>query len=364
MELADVVRMHGPDYLAKYGARMPPGHRKALEAILGCHTPACGGSLYACDGCGARHFAWHRCGHRLCNACGHPQALAWEEAQKQRLVPVGYFLVTFTIPEELRAVFRQNQRLCYDALFGESAATLQEVAREPRHMGGDLGMLGVLHTWTRQLAYHPHVHYLVPGVALAGDGTLGFPRDPEFLLPVRKLSARFRARMRDRLRIADAELEARIPESVWRRAWVVHCKPVGRGAQAVGYLARYISKSALSSPRLLRQDARTVTFSHRDSGTGESKTLTLNGEEFLRRFLQHVLPSGWRRVRTYGWLSPAARKRFEAIHAMLTANGGDDRPARPALTVAMLCPHCQKPMRHIARIERGPPPAIRSFHPP
>jgi hypothetical protein len=269
MNLADVVRRHGPAYLHKYGARMPQSHCRALDAILRCHTPAQGGSLYACDHCGTRHFAYHRWlalrpattipllllgGNRACNQCGHAQSQQWLSEQTARLLPVGYFLVTFTIPQPLRAIFRSHQRLCYDLLLGESSRTLQDVARQPRYLGGDLGMLGVLHTWTRQLSYHPHVHYLVPGVALRNDGTLCFPADPEYLLPVQRLSARFRTRMRRRLREDAPELYVQIPPRVWRRSWVVHSQIAGRGLQALSYLARYITQTALSSKRLLDFD--------------------------------------------------------------------------------------------------------------
>jgi hypothetical protein len=354
MDLADVVRRHGPAYLQKYGARVPGFHRTALAAILRCHTPACGGSLYACDDCGRQRFAYHRCGHRACNQCGQPQQQAWLDAQTARLLPVSYFLVTFTIPQQLRAVFRSHQRLCYDALFTESARTLQEVARQPRYLGGDPGLLGVLHTWTRQLAYHPHVHYLVPGIALRDDSALCFPKDPEFLLPVRRLGARLRARMRQRLRVADPALFAKISPLVWRKPWVVHSQFAGRGRQALSYLSRYISKTAISSARLLGQDHRTVTFSYRQSGTDVERTLTLTDEDFLRRFLQHVLPKGFRRVRTYGWLSPAAKERFERVCTLLNAPVVV-RVARPLFTISVSCQHCQKPMRRIAEIGRAPP---------
>jgi hypothetical protein len=354
MDLADVVRRHGPAYLQKYGARMPGFHRAALAAILRCHTPEAGGSLYACDHCGSQRFAYHRCGHRACHQCGYPQQQAWLEAQTARLLPVGYFLVTFTIPQELRAVFRSHQRLGYAALFTESANALQDVARQPRYLGGDLGLLGVLHTWTRQLAYHPHVHYLVPSVALRQDGTLCFPRDPRFLLPVQRLSARFRARMRRRLRETDPELLARVPSDAWRKPWIVHSQFAGRGPQALSYLSRYLYKTAISGTRLIGQDDQHVTFSYRESGTNLERLLTLSGENFLRRFLQHVLPKGFRRVRTYGWLSPAAKVRFERVCTLLGA------PivvcaARPVLTLSVACPHCQKPLRRIAHFGRAPP---------
>ena len=356
MNLADVVRRHGPAYLHKYGARMPQSHRRALDAILRCHTPAQGGSLYACDHCGTRRFAWHRCGHRACNQCGHAQSQQWLSEQTSRLLPVSYFLVTFTIPEPLRAIFRTCQRLCYDLLFGESAGTLQDIARQPRYLGGDLGMLGVLHTWSRQLSYHPHVHYLVPGVALREDGTVCYPADPAYLLPVRRLSARFRSRMRASLRLAAPELYARIPGRLWRTPWIVHSQFAGRGPQALAYLARYVARTALSSKRLLDQDDQSVTFSYRESKTNTERSVTLTGEAFLRRFLQHVLPKGFRRIRTYGWLSPAAKQRFENVRTLLNAFEAPE-PARASLTITIACPHCQRAMRRVAdfRRTRGPP---------
>jgi hypothetical protein len=351
MDLADVFRRHGPAYLRKYGARMPQTHRRAMDAILRCHTPAMGGSLYACDQCGERRFAYHRCAHRVCNQCGYAQSQAWLDQQNTRLLPVGYFLVTFTIPKELRAVFRRHQRLCYDVLFTESARALQDLARQPRFLGGDLGMLGVLHTWTRQLVYHPHIHYLVPAVALSEDGSLSFPKDPKFLLPVKRLSARFRARLRRSFRERAPELLADIPSKVWRRPWVVHSQFAGRGQQALRYLSRYVYKTALSSARLLTQDDRTVTFRYRDSRTQTDQTLTLSGENFLHRFLQHVLPHGFRRIRTYGWLSPAAHARFEQVCTLLNA-AMTPRPTRPSITIAISCPHCHQAMRRLGEVRR------------
>jgi hypothetical protein len=354
VDLADVVRQHGPAYLRKYGDRVPASHRAALAAILRCHTPACGGSLYACDDCGGQRFAWHGCGHRACGQCGHSQAQAWLAAQTGWLLPVNYFLVTFTVPEPLRALFRRHQRHCYDRLLHESAQALQDVARQPRYLGGDLGLLGVLHTWSRQLAYHPHVHYLVPGVALREDGTLCFPKAPDYLLPVPRVAARFRARLRQHLRAEHPQLHAQIPASVWRGPWVVHCQSAGRGQQALSYLSRYIYKTAISSTRLIGQDEQHVTFSYRESGTNTQRLQTLTGEEFLRRFLQHVLPKGFRRVRTYGWLSPAAKNRFATVGALLET-AAPPKPSRPALVIAISCPHCQKPMRRIAQFGRAPP---------
>jgi len=354
MDLADVVRRHGPAYLDKFGARMPAAHRQALAAIVRCHTPACGGSLYVCDACGCQRFAYHRCGHRACDQCGFAQSEAWRARQSERLLPLTYFLVTCTVPQELRALFRRNQRLCYGMLMQESAAALQDVARQPRYLGGELGLLGVLHTWTRQLVYHPHVHYLVPGAARRADGTLCLPKDPDYLLPDQRVSARLQSRMRQRLRAEAPQLYWQVPSIVWSRPWVLHCKSAGRGAEALIYLSRYIHKTAISSARLLHQDDQTVTFSYRESGTGQERTCTLAAEEFLRRFLQHVLPKGFHRVRHSGWLSPAAKTHFEEVATLLDA---PPRPPRPItlLPIVLQCPHCQKPLRRVASFGRAPP---------
>ncbi len=344
---------------------MLPSHRAALEDILRCHTVAAGGSLYRCGECGEERFAYHRCGNRACGQCGHTQAQAWlDRQQEQLLAGVPYFLVTFTVPEVLRAVFRQRQRLLYGLLLRESAATLQDIAAKPKHFGGSLAMLGVLHTWTRQLVYHPHVHYVVPGVALVPDGTLAFGPSAEFFLPVQVLSTRLRTRLKEALRAEDPQLLATIPARVWRSAWVVHSQPAGSGEKALEYLSRYVFKTAISSARLLWQDDHRVAFSYRDAATREERTCLLAAEEFLRRFLQHVLPKGFRRVRTYGWLSPAAKIRRSHVHALLgthsspaSENRGTTRssPARKHRPVQTLCPHCSKPMFRIGELGRAPP---------
>jgi hypothetical protein len=236
----------------------------------------------------------------------------------------------------------------------ESAGALQDVARQPRYLGGALGLLGVLHTWTRQLRYHPHVHYLVPGVALCDDGSLCFPKNPAFLLPVARVSARLRNRCAQRLRREAQELFRQIPPSAWRKHWVVHCQAAGRGPEALGYLSRYIYKTAISGTRLLDQDDESVTFCYRDSATGENHSCRLSAECFLQRFLQHVLPKGFHRVRHSGWLSPAAHRHFAHVAALLAAFVASI-PSNYAPSVVILCPYCAKPMRYIAHIPRAPP---------
>ena len=351
--LAEIFRRHWPAYRAQFGNALPPAHRRAAAAILSCRTATRGGQLFRCA-CGAFHFAYHSCGHRACPQCGQGAARDWARRQELKLLPVPYFLVTFTEPEELRETTRAHPQELYAALFAHSAGALADVALTK--LGVELGCTGVLHTWTRQLVFHPHVHYLVPGGGLTPDG-LRWQRvsDPEFFLPTRVLAARFRNRLRRHLEQHHQDLLKTIPARAWRTAWVVDVQPVGRGTTALRYLAAYVQKTALSAARLIACDEHTVTFTHQDRASGQTKTLRLTGQEFLRRYLQHVLPTGFQRVRHYGWLSPAARKRWERIAALL-----DWRPAAPPEASAApgwvpCCPRCQKPMRLLGTLARSPP---------
>lgn len=234
MELADIVRRHGPEYLARFGASMPCHYRRALDAILSCRTPERGGHLYECAECSHRHFGFHSCNHRSCPKCGGEDAADWEQRQKAKLLPVPYFMVTFTLPEELRRTCRRHPELLYRLLFNESAATLQEIAAGPRHLGVELGFVGVLHTWTRQLGYHPHIHYVIPGGGLRADHRKWrkcrtTAKGGSYLLPVHVLSRRFRNRFAAELKAQAPELYQEVPAAVWRREWVVNSQDCGRG---------------------------------------------------------------------------------------------------------------------------------------
>lgn len=323
---------------------------------MSCGTPERGGSLYRCSGCQRQHFAWHSCGHRACPKCGHQHAAQWEERQKARLLPVPYFMVTFTIPEELRAHFRRHQKLCYDLFFKESASTLQDIAGDPKRLGAQLGFTGVLQTWTRTLIYHPHIHYIVAGGGLVKDGNKRHwkrLKDPNYFLPHHVLADRLRTRLRAALKEADARLYRQIPSRIWRREelkhWVCDVQSVGSGAPAIGYLARYVTKTAIGSKRLRLEsddDSKVhpkIVFDYKESGTGQKRTCRLDPFEFLRRFLQHVLPRRLRAVRSFGWMSPAAKKTFDRISLWL--KGFDYRP--PSFVADRRypkCRHCGKPM--------------------
>jgi hypothetical protein len=354
IELAEVLARHWPGYEARFGARILPSHRAAVEAILCCRTAALGGQLYGCGQCGQFHYAYHSCGHRACPRCGHDDATAWIEQQKTRLLPgVPYFLVTFTVPEELRAIIRSQQKEWYGVLFRESAATLQDVAANPKQLGAQLGMLGVLHTWGRQLQYHPHIHYVVAGGGLSEDG-LQWKRvkSAEYLLTEPVLSARFRTRLKAALRERPAWW-AQVPPAAWRKGWVVDCIAVGSGESALKYLAAYVYKTALGRQRILRDDDGRITFTYRESESGATKALTVEADEFLRRFLQHVLPKGFPRVRYFGWLAPAAQARRERIEALLDWKRPAPRATEPVPPPS--CPQCRQPMVRVAELPRAPP---------
>jgi len=320
LELADIFRQYAPAYRQKYVARLLPSHRQAMRAIERCRTEALGGQVFACPACGEVRYSYHSCRNRHCPKCQHQQTQDWLEVQQGLLLPVPYFLLTFTLPAELRQIASSNQKLIYNLLFRASAQAAQQLAKDPRFVGGQIGMLGVLHTWTRDLFYHPHVHYLVPGGGVGNDGHW-LPARKNFFLPVKALSKLFRAAFQRALR--RTPLYAKIPAKVWQLAWVVHCKGVGNGQAALKYLAPYIRRVALSNRRLISIDHRgsletsQVTFQYRPSDTGQLKTCTLSVEQFIQRFLQHILPRGFVKVRYYGFFAATLRPRLTTLQQNL-----------------------------------------------
>jgi hypothetical protein len=350
--LAEVLRRHWPAYERKFGARLLPSHRRAVQAILSCRTPALGGQIFRCE-CGRQHFAYHSCNHRACPQCGHADATEWLARQRRRLLPVPYYLITFTVPAELRALIRSHQKDLYPLLLRESAAALQDVGRDHKDLGAHLGLLAVLQTWTRDLRFHPHVHCVVPGGGLSDDGLRWVrPKYPNHFLPEPVLAMRFRTRLKQALQEDHSALFALIPSKVWSLRWVADIEPVGSGEPALKYLAAYVYRTAFSAERILADDGTHITFTYRDSATRSTRTLRLPVERFLHRFLQHVLPKGLQRVRYFGWLAPAAKKRYDRILALL-----DHRPP-PLETFSPSpppeCPCCKKPMHLIGRLPRPP----------
>ena len=355
LELADLFREYGADYRKKYADKLLPSHRQAMWAIEHCRTERLGGQLYGCPNCQEFQYSYHSCRNRHCPKCQQEQTQSWLQVQQELLLPVPYFFLTFTLPSELRDLVRTHQKALYSLLFQASAEATQKLALDPRHVGGQIGLVGVLHTWTRNLIFHPHVHYLAPAGGLHSDGQTWLPARPGFFLPVPALSKLFRAAFRRGLQ--KLKLFDKVPSKVWTQKWVVHCKPVGNGQAALKYLAPYIHRVAISNRRLLSFDDRgsmessQVTFQYRTSDTGQLKQCKLSVEQFFQRFLQHVLPHAFVKVRYFGFFGASVRRKFVALQVRLAGRLQDatEQQSAPFQSTQetpskILCPVCGLPM--------------------
>lgn len=312
--LAEVLRRHGPGYLASHS--LSPTQTKAWLAIAACRTAALGGHVETCDVCGATRHVYHSCRNRHCPQCQTRAKEAWLAQRRRELLPAPYFHLVFTLPHALHGLIARQPRRLYEMLFAAAADTLTEFAANPRHLGGELAFSLVLHTWKQDLGRHVHVHALAAGGALTPAGAWVNPKRG-FLFPVKALSKVFRGKFAAAL--AAHRAAGRLPgvadEGAWRRlraalyahAWVVYAKqPLGGPEQVLEYLGRYTHRVAISNERIAMVDEGGVAFRVRaEAGTGKKRTLRLSGEAFIERFLLHVLPPGFKRIRHYGLLAPA-----------------------------------------------------------
>jgi hypothetical protein len=342
--LAEVVREHGDAYLERHGAAVLPSHVRALRAIAACRTSALGGHLAQCQNCAREHLLYHSCRHRACPKCGQDRAEKWLLKQQELLLPVPYFHVVFTLPSELRRLVRTHQKTLLDVLFRAAFDSLASLCKDSHYLGGQIGALAVLHTWTRTLEWHPHVHVLVPGGALAADGQtwLRAPRRKKaFLVPVKALAARFRGRFLHLARRALPGVE--FPAIPWEKRWIVYCKPTVQGADTVlQYLGRYVQRTAITDTSIIKCENDTVSFRYKCSADGQRKMMTLSSHEFLRRFLQHVPPCGFHRVRAFGLLHPRHRIDLKRLQLLLDANILLSKSEEDASrTKTRSCPHCR-----------------------
>lgn len=360
VELAEILRHAGPAYRNTFGRRMLPSHLRAMEDIALCRTPALGGSLYRCDDCGTLDFAYHSCRNRHCPKCQQGRAELWLERLRSRLLPCTYSLLTFTLPAELRSLARSHQREIYAILLREAAAAAQSLADDRAWIGGRLGILAVLHTWSRALAYHPHAHLLVTAGALSPSGRAWIkPAHARFLFPGYALSAIFRAKVRDAFRRAGLDLA--VDPAVWAKPWTVHIKSVGTGEKAALYLSRYVYRVALTNQRIESFDDGRVTFSYIHARSHQPRRLTFPVETFISRFLQHVLPRGFTKIRYYGLFSPTCHEDLEQARLLLadttrrTTPSPETRPpaARPAPAFESAGP-AHPPRLSASDIDRAP----------
>jgi hypothetical protein len=366
--LGDVFRRYGPLYRARYGHQMSADQHAAMRAIEQCRTEALGGHVYSCPACATTRYSYHSCRNRHCPTCQQDASQTWLAHQQDVLLPVPHFLVTLTLPAGLRALARQHPRTIYTLLFRASAAALQQLAQDPRFLGGQIGMLGVLQTWTRDLRYHPHVHYLVPALALAPDGQRWIVGRRAFLVHSKPLAQLFRAKFRASLR--QTPLYWQVSAATWAQSWVVDCRGVGSGQAALKYLAPYIFRVALSNNRIEELADDHVTFRYTEAESGRAKHCTLEPNAFIARFLAHVLPKGFVKVRYYGLLRVGNRRLLAQARAAVavpavvgTALVVAPAPVVvPAVPAVLRCPSCGQPMQLvqiIAQQSRAPP--ARSF---
>jgi len=371
LEVAEVFRQHGEAFRVTHGATLLPEQRRVMRAIEECRTAALGGHVAECDGCGHQVIAYNSCRNRHCPKC---QALAtahWVAARQAEVLPVEYFHVVFTVPEEIAPLALQNKRVVYDMLFAAASQTLLRIAADPQHLGAEIGFLAVLHTWGQTLLHHPHLHCVVPGGGLSPNGQQWVACRTGFFLPVRVLSRLFRRLFLDGLEeafargalcfhaslahLADERAFADLVASVRRTEWVVYAKPpFGGPAQVLSYLGRYTHRVAISNDRLVKMEDGEVTFRWKDYRRGNQQgTMTLAASEFIRRFLLHVLPRGFQRLRQYGLLANRQRAVKLAVCRQLlgvaeaagesTARPEGDQAADEAVTGESLarCPVCR-----------------------
>jgi hypothetical protein len=374
LEVADIFRVHGPAWRQDQHAHLSLGQRKVMSAIEQCRTAALGGHVLRCDDCKQVEIAYNSCRNRHCPKCQATAARRWLKARQADLLPVAYYHVVFTLPAPISAIAYTNKAVMYGLLFDIAAETLRTIAADPRHLGARIGATLVLHTWGSALTHHPHVHGIVPGGGLSPDGERWVACRPSFFLPVRVLSRLFRRRFLEELAkahdsgqlqffgehaaLADATAFADWLAPLRQCEWVVYAKrPFAGPAAVLAYLSRYTHRVAISNGRLVAMDEHGVTFRWKDyraKGKARYKTMTLEAHEFMRRFLLHVLPGGFHRIRHYGLFANAGRRaNLARVRALLGCEapgaGGVEEKAAPAESVqpTFVCPCCGGAMRII-----------------
>ncbi len=358
--LADWLVRQAPAWLDS-SRPLTPAQRRALHAILRCRTRELGGHVYRCTQCSQNDYAYHSCHHRACPRCGGARTAEWTAKQTERLLPVPYFLVTLTVPEAMRPIFAARPEVLYDLFFTQAARALQTVAAIPRHLGAELGFLGVLHTWGRQLQYHPHLHFIIPGGGLCPNhASWRASCQPDWLLPKQPVEAALRRGMDEALRHAAPDLHAQVLDACWREGWYAHWQPAGSGENVVKYLARYVGRTAISDERIVTATDDAVTFTYTDSATQEPRQCTFTAEEFMRRYLQHVLPPGQHRVRYFGWMHPAAKQRRAIVDTVLAVVLVVRTKVATPDPWHLRCPHCGGfTLVCVGKIPRNPPACDR-----
>ena len=352
MTVNEIFRLYRNEYLKKFASDILPSHRKALNDIARCRTDKMGTVHWHCNKCGRDHFSFMPCRNRSCPNCQNAKKANWVIRQLDMKLPVQYFMATFTIPEYLRAVARDNQKTLYNILFTAAAMAIMKLAKDEKYMGGQIGMVAILHTWARNLAFHPHVHFLIPGVAISNDKKkIRFSRG-HYLLYAKALSKIFRASFIKPLR------KSMIDNINYKRAfekdWVVDLRSVGSGQKAIEYVARYVFKTAVSNSNIISCKDGAVSYKYQNYKTQKIQTLKIPVMGFIRIFLQHVLPRGFQKVRYYGIMHPKNRLIFNIVRLLLRAKF--KLPNRYLdYRQSIKCPGCGADMVFVEILECVPP---------
>ena len=375
VEVADIFRAHGPGYRQRHADLLSMEQRRAMRAIELCRTAELGGHVDECDRCGALRISYNSCRNRHCPKCQSLDKERWLEQQRRDLLPVPYFHLVFTLPEALGPVVLRNQAKLYDLLFRAASEALLELADDEHHLGAQIGATALLHTWSQTLTYHPHLHFIVPGGGLRRDGRRWIAAQESFLVPVKALSRLFRGKMLAAVRAAYRAGELIFPgrithleqprpfrrllDSLYQQDWVVYCKPpFGGPEQTLKYLGRYTHRVAISNERIMRCRDGHVTFRYRESGSTVYNYRRVKAMEFMRRFLQHVLPKGFIKVRYYGLFSSGKKLLLEIVKKLLGVMlSGDRKSGKIKRPKQMLCPVCHSAMCYMKELKpsRGPP---------
>ena len=368
LEVADVFRLHGPAYRQAHA--MPVRHLRAMRAIEVCRSAELGGHVDACDHCGRLRISYNSCRNRHCPKCQGLDKERWLEARKEDLLPTAYFHLVFTVPEGVKSLALRNQEVVYSILFKAASESLKELTEDPKHLGAEVGFIAILHTWRQTLMDHPHLHCIVTGGGLSQDRLRWVPCKEEFFLPIKVLSRLFRGKFLAYLKEAyrnaklvfpgkiaclreESALKALLRE-LYGQEWVVYCKPPFQNAEMVmDYLGRYTHRVAISNNRLVKLEGGKVTFLYRDRGDHDKvKPMTLEADEFIRRFLLHILPDGFVKIRHYGLLSNRNRKKKLRVCRKLLGvherrenaekESWQDLLTRISGVDPRICPHCGK----------------------
>lgn len=353
------LRQFLPAYL-EAGLPISIQQKRAIWAISHCRTPTMGGHRYACENCNQYHYQYHSCNHRSCPQCGRLDTAKWVNKQMQKRVGTTYYMVTFTLPSELRSLFFSRfAKTVFDLFFQASSAALKEKLAEPKYLGAvNSGFIGVLHTWNQQLHFHPHIHYIVPATGINAKDKVITVKGDKYLVNIERLKGAFRDQLKRRME----EHNCPVDPAIWRlnsKKWAINIKNFGNGNNAIKYLGRYVCRTAIGDSRILKFTDSHVTFQYKNRDNGKLETTTITGIEFVKRYLRHVLPRGLRSIRYAGFMHPSAKKTHHRIVRHFTLLDGESVPNRACEQLKALlklatqkpaCPDCEQEMVLVAKL--------------